>query len=301
LPCKINTSPNPGFPYRDFNVQRVVMKNPFAVSTWSVHRKLGYSFANGPGAASPFVKSDTWGTGECDLLRLPAELAARGYFRCEICHFHIGTLEPAALVEIRLAFEASGVVIQTLLVDDGDITNPVTRARDLEWMTQWIEAASHLGSEHVRVIAGKALPSPEALQRSVEGLQQLVAVGLKFDVPVVTENWFDLLSTPQAVHHVLDHVPGLGFMADTGNWTGASKYQDLRSIFARASLCHAKACLAPGLALDEADFADCLAAARAAHYSGPLTLIFADAGDEWQGLEVERQFIQRQPASFERA
>ena len=273
------------------------MQNPIAVSSWSVHRKLGYAYANGPGAPSPFVKSDTWGLGEFDLLQLPAELAARGYARCEICHFHIGSLEPAELAKIGRAFADSGVLIQTLLVDDGDITNLATRERDLAWIAQWIEAASHLGAGYVRVIAGKAMPLAEALALSVEGLARLVAVGRVFGVPVVTENWFDLLSSPQAVHHVLDLVPGLGFLADTGNWSGASKFDDLQSIFVRASLCHAKASLDTGFRLDEADFGACLVAARAANYSGPLTLIFADEGDEWQGLEAERQFIQRQPLS----
>jgi hypothetical protein len=28
-----------------------------------------------------------------------------------------------------------------------------------------------------------------------------------------------------------------------------------------------------------------------ADYQGPLTLIFDGEGDEWQGLDVERQFI----------
>jgi sugar phosphate isomerase/epimerase len=267
------------------------MQNPIAVSTWSVHRKLGYSFANGPDATLPFVKSDTWAAGEFGLLQLPAELARRGYFRCEICHFHIGSLEPDDLAEIVDAFAAHSVVIQTLLVDDGDLSNLETRERDLAWMERWIEVGALLKAENVRVIAGKAVPSPEALALAVDGLKRLVAVGHRLGISVVTENWFDLLGSPREVHHVLDHVAGLGFLADTGNWSGASKYDDLQSIFTRASLCHAKATLAPGLVLDSADFGACLGAAKRAGYSGPHTLIFADEGDEWEGLDVERQFI----------
>lgn len=270
------------------------MKSTIAVSTWSVHRKLGYSFANGPGKAAPFVRSETWGPGEFGILELPAELAQRGYVACEVCHFHIGSLDSADLHVIRERFARSGVVIQTLLVDDGDITNPATRDRDLSWIESWIAAGALLGAHNVRVIAGKAPPTPASLALAVDGLRRLVDAGERHGISVVTENWFDLVSTPAAVHHVLDAVPGLGFLADTGNWSGPGKYADLASIFARAKLCHAKAALAPGLMLDEADFSACLSAAREAHYAGPLTLIFADEGDEWQGLEVERQFIQRQ-------
>ena len=269
------------------------MQNPIAVSTWSLHHHLGYSFANGPADSAPFVKSDTWGKGRFDLMQLPRELAARGYQRCEICHFHIASLERSQLEALAKAFADSGVVIQTLLIDDGDLTNPATAARDKAWVARWIEAAAVLRAENARVIAGKSAATAETLAMSVAGLAEMVALGQELGVKVVTENWFDLLATPDAVHHVLDHVPGLGFMADTGNWSGHSKYEDLASIFARADLCHAKAAFGPGLTLDENDFSRCLAAARRGNYTGPMTLIFADEGDEWAGLAVERTFIRQ--------
>ena len=75
------------------------------------------------------------------------------------------------------------------------------------------------------------------------------------------------------------------------NWGGPTKYADLASIFARAQLCHAKASFMPGRKLDEADYGHCVSAAEGAGYSGPYTLIFADEGDEWEGLAKEREFI----------
>jgi sugar phosphate isomerase/epimerase len=269
------------------------MQNPIAVSSWSLHQTLGYAFANGPADGPPFERSEPWGSGQFDILQLPAELAKRGYHACEICHFHIGALERPALEALAQAFATQQVVIQTLLIDDGDLTNPATLARDKAWISRWIEAASILQAQHVRVIAGKAAPTPATLSMAVAGLREMVTLGERLGVHVVTENWHDLLATPTAVHHVLDHVPGLGFMADTGNWAGAAKYSDLTSIFARADLCHAKAHFEPGLALDQDDFSRCLQAACDAAYQGPMTLIFADVGEEWAGLETERQFIRQ--------
>ncbi len=246
-------------------------QNLIAVSTWSVHNLLE----------------------KIPLEALPAELAARGFGRVEICHFHLASQEIVYLRETAKLFRDHGVVIQTLLIDDGDITNPSTRDKDMAWISRWIESAAHLGAENARVIAGKAAPSEAALKSSVDGLKTLASLGVKHGVRVVTENWFETLSTPAAVHHVLDAVgPSLGFLADTGNWHGATKYADLQSIFARAELCHAKTSFASGLKLDEADNAKWLAAARAAEYKGPYTLIFADEGDEWQGLAIERKFIE---------
>jgi sugar phosphate isomerase/epimerase len=264
----------------------------FAVSTWSVHRLLGITYANGPGDDPSPSAQPTFGKGELSLMALPAALKRRGYDRAEICHFHLASHEPGYLGEVRDAFQQSGVTIQTLLIDDGDITNPATRERDMAWIGQWIEAAGHLGARHVRVIAGKSKPTPEALALSVDGLRSLAKTGAACGVRIVTENWFDTLSSPSQVHHVLDAVGSdLGFLADTGNWSGPGKYAALASVFPRAGLCHAKCSFGPALDMDSADYGKCLQAAADAGYAGPFTLIFESEGDEWQGLETERQFV----------
>jgi sugar phosphate isomerase/epimerase len=263
-----------------------------AVSSWSVHHLLGVTYANGPGKFPTGIPEPTFGPCTLEFLDLPAELARRGYHRAEICHFHLASLEPGYLKTVRDAFQKSGVVIQTLLIDDGDLTDSATRDRDLKWIASWIEAAAVLGVENARVIAGKAKPSPEALALSVDGLRAMAQLGKARGVRIVTENWFDLLSSPREVHHVLDKVgEQLGFLADTGNWHGATKYDDLKSIFARAELCHAKCGFGPGLAMDDGDFGHCMKAAAEAGYAGPLTLIFESPGDEWRGLDMEHKFV----------
>lgn len=263
-----------------------------AVSSWSVHNLLGVTYANGPGKIPTGLPEPTFGAGTLALLDLPAELVRRGYTRAEICHFHLANLEQGYLKSVRDTFQKSGVVIQTLLIDDGDLTDSATRDRDLKWIANWIEAASVLGAENARVIAGKAKPSPAALALSVDGLRAMAKLGKARGVRIVTENWFDLLSSPREVHHVLDKVGNqLGFLADTGNWHGATKYDDLRSIFARAELCHAKCSFGPGLAMNDTDYGQCMKAAAEAGYAGPLTLIFESPGDEWRGLDMEHRFV----------
>jgi sugar phosphate isomerase/epimerase len=248
--------------------------NPIAISTWSVHTLLQ----------------------NLALEDLPGELVKHGFGRVEICHFHLANQTPAYLRGLGQRFRDHGVVVQTVLIDDGDLTSPARRDKDLAWIMGWIESAHHLGAENARVVAGKAAPTPEALALSIAGLKTCAALGQRLGVRVVTENWFDTLSTPQAVHEVLDGVgPALGFLADTGNWHGSGKYADLQSIFARAELCHAKTSFVDGLRLDHSDNGRWLAAAQAAQYRGPYTLIFSEArsqlADEWAGLAIERQFI----------
>ena len=267
---------------------------PIAISTWSVHRLLGYAFANGPGSEEPFARSTAWGDGEISFAELPAALKQQGFNRVEICHFHLQSFEPSYLKEVGDAFRAQGITIQTLLIDDGDVTNPATRERDMAWIARLVSAAASLGAENARVIAGKSSPSPEALALSVSALKHMVAIGQSVGVRIVTENWFDLLATPREVFHVLDAVgSGLGFLADTGNWSGESKYEDLQAIFARAELCHAKADF-DGSRIDAIDFTRCMSAARAAGYAGPMTLIYGDDhGDEWASLAAERNIVRQ--------
>jgi sugar phosphate isomerase/epimerase len=268
----------------------------FAVSSWSVHNKLGLTHANGPGSIEPWRTENTFGEPQFSLHDLPDELAKRGYFRAEVCHFHIESFDREYLLSLKSAFATAGVTIQTLLIDDGDLSNPATHKRDLEWIKRWIKAAGLLGAENARVIAGKQPPSPEALGLAVEGLRQCAEAGRKAGVRIVTENWFDLLATPKEVNCVLDALDGeVGFLADTGNWRGPTKYADLEAIFARAELCHAKAYFtAPSSApdaLEVHDFGHSIDAASRAGYAGPFTLIFDSEGDEWAGLEAERRFI----------
>ena len=261
-----------------------------AVSSWSLHMALGIAHANGPAGSDTTPAVEKFGKPQIALLDLPAVLRAHGYARLELCHFHLAGLDPVYLEEVRSAFKDGGVTIQTLLIDDGDITNTTTRARDMAWINKMIGAAARLGAVHARVIAGKQKPTPEALALSVSGLTHLTNSAASHGVKLVTENWFDTTATPTEVHHIMDSVPGLGLLADTGNWSGPTKYADLASIFARAQLCHAKASF-NATTLDDKDYAACITAGESVGYKGPYTLIFADEGDEWQGLAKERELI----------
>jgi sugar phosphate isomerase/epimerase len=270
---------------------------PIAVSTWSLHRALGKPFGDGPDPAHPQVPERTLGLPVLTLHRLPKELAKRGYHRVELCHFHLAFSDmPSYFLSIRSAFEEAGVVIQTMLIDDGDLSNASTHKRDLKWIESWIKAAGLLGAKNARVIAGKQPPSPATLDLAIDGLRCCAAAGRKAGVRIVTENWFDLLASPAEVNYVLDALDGeVGFLADTGNWRGPTKYADLEAIFARAELCHAKAYFTAdpkgGPSLEARDFGHSMDAAARANYRGPYTLIFDSEGDEWAGLAAERQFI----------
>lgn len=264
-----------------------------SVSTWSLHRQLGRPDFYGPDDGKQIPVS-THGRGEISLLELPARVAEFGISTLELCHFHVPSLDKGYLNELRCALEEANVELFSLLIDHGDITHPEYADRDLAWIGEWIEIAGLLGASCARAIAGKAAPSTETLEMSGNGLQQLAARAEGNGVRLMTENWFSILSTPANVLTLLDRLDGaVGFCLDFGNWTGETKYADLKTIAPRADSCHTKAHFpAPG-EMDRDDYVQCLDLTQDAGFSGPHTLIYDGPGDdEWEGLSIEREVVQ---------
>ena len=263
-----------------------------AVSTWSLHRLMGTTYPHDLGSNEIGHPTESYGPVEESLLDLPAVLHNHGYHRLELASFHLPSRDAAYVEEFRAQLISNEVVLQTLLIDTGDITHPEHGARDTAWIANWIEIANELGAEHARIIAGKQAPTPETLDRSVAALKSLIEGNAGSSVRLVTENWFDLLGTAEHVNYVLDRLDGkLGLLADFGNWRGDGKYAELAQIFGRAELCHAKASFIDG-DLDADDYGKCVDLAEKAGYVGPYTLIFdSEIPGEWAGLEIERDFI----------
>src|SRR5438876_706942 len=100
-----------------------MMSNPhtdrLSVSTWSLHRALGVTFADAPDNGSR-ARQETFGPGTLSLLEVPARIAAMGIGTLEICHFQIPSRERAYLNELRSAIRQAGVRLLSVLIDNGD-------------------------------------------------------------------------------------------------------------------------------------------------------------------------------------
>ena len=267
------------------------LKKPrLSVSTWSLHRTLGRPPIYGPpGEPVDFRPVD----GALPLLALPARLADYGIHTLEICHFHLPSREPGYLVQLRNALEESGIQLYSLLIDGGDISNPGTAARDLDWTESWLDVAAELGACNARVSAGKSAPTGENIARSRAGFERLAGYTEGRNVCLMTENWHTLLSNAAVVNELLDSLDGrVGLCADFGNWSGPHKYDELAAILPRAESCHAKCSFMSQTGFDRDDFVRCLDLSRAAGFSGPYTLIYDGPGDdEWLGLDLEHDVV----------
>ncbi|HZS85989.1 MAG TPA: TIM barrel protein [Chloroflexota bacterium] len=263
-----------------------------SVSTWSLHRALGRPAHYGPEDEGRSGSQPT-STAEMSLLELPARVAAFGIHRLEMCHFHLPRTDAAYLDELRAALSGAGVELWQFLVDAGDITDSGVAARDLRWIAGWIEVAAQLDARRVRVVAGKAAPSEEALERSLAGFRQLLPLAQGHGLRLTTENWYGLLGSPAQVRRVLDALQGeVGLCLDFGNWDGPSKYDALAEIAPYAESCHTKARFASHLEMDRDDYVRCLDLVKASGFSGPHTLIYdGPDADEWAGLRLEAEVV----------
>ena len=233
------------------------------------------------------------------LLDIPAQAAAHGLSRLEICHFHFPSTDPGYLQDLRGALDDAGVTFFTLLIDTGDLTHPDRTRRQEEEVQigDWLDVAARCGAERARVIAGDATPEPDgiALAVSAAALGRLSRRASELGVRVVTENWHALLDRPQDVLALLEELEGqIGLMLDFGNWKGARKYDDLAQIAPYASSTHAKAHYPAAGQIDRADFTRCLDLCRDAGFSGPHSLIFdglLTEGGEWASLDAMQEIV----------
>lgn len=246
-----------------------------SLTSWSVH---------------PYLTDGT-----LPLTELPARAKAAGIATLEICHFHMTDHSPAGIAALRQAAAHAGVEIFSILIDAYDISqaDDALREHDINHVAHWIDRAAALGASHVRVIAGEA-PADDAaaLRRSITALTRLAAHGSARGVTVISENFKALAATPAnwlAIHSALGH----GGCADIGNFPAATRVSDFAQVIHNAASVHVKASYDDQGAIQPEQVQQCLAAAKAAGFAGPTTLVYDRPGDRWHGIAVLHDIVNR--------
>jgi sugar phosphate isomerase/epimerase len=187
---------------------------------------------------------------------------------------------------LRAALDTSGVTLDALLIDDGDLVSRDGAEAAEAWIGEWLETAIALGARRARVGAGKAAPSPDTIRASATRLVRLAASHP--DIRVVTENWWAMLPDADATLSLLQETgDAVGLLIDLGNWSGPDKYEELARIAPFAETCHAK-CRFSASGPDREDFRRSLQVLADAGFDGPLALIYdGPDDDEWACLDIE--------------
>lgn len=271
---------------------------PFlSLTTWSLHRNLGplrwtyWDEENKKQGTRMDEQPET-----VSLLELPHLLRDNGFHAMELCHFHLPETSKAYIHELRESIAQSGIRLYTLLADYGDITNPDEERReaDMDWMKKWIDIASALGAERIRIIAGDADPGDEkAFQLAAAQLHRLIDYASDKHVRIITENFHDLTSTAANCVSLLDACgEELGLTTDFGNFAGPGKLKELSTTIPRSESIHAKAITDEKGSLDEEEFRSCMELVRSGGYEGPITLVYDGPGDMWEGINRVKALVE---------
>lgn len=260
-----------------------------ALSTWTLDPLLAARYPSSPEANGGERATHT---GDLEIFDVPRAAREHGFDRLETPHFHL----PGGRAEqerFGTAAREAGVVLQTLLVDDGDVSHPEHSARDEAWIAGWIETAARIGFERVRIIAGQQEKTPETFARSLEAMKRLADRAHGHGLRASTENWYALLNSPEAVLSYLGRMEGrLGLCVDFGNWPADVEGPGLPLILPLAETTHAKAEIAPGGWLDEDRFRRQIGEATRVGFFGPHTIVADGPGDRWEHAVRLREILQ---------
>lgn len=133
-------------------------------------------------------------------------------------------LSPAELdylAQIKAAADRAGLPFGCLAVDGAHIYEPSPEARRAQQIKayRWLNIAEQLGTQQIRIDSGGPPEMPdEVLEIIVSGYNDLIPRARDKGMEIVIENHWGASRVPENVVRILEAVPGLGLLFDTGNW-----------------------------------------------------------------------------------
>ena len=125
------------------------------------------------------------------------------------------------LARIKAAANDAGLPFGCLAVDGAHIYEPSAEARQAQRIKayRWLNIAEQLGTQQIRIDSGGPAEMPEeVLEIIVSGYNDLIPRARDKGMEVVIENHWGASRIPENVVWILEAVPGLGLLFDTGNW-----------------------------------------------------------------------------------
>jgi len=237
-----------------------------------------------------------------DLLDVPAKVASHGFHSFDLDNYHLPTIEPSYLAELRFAFKESKVKLFQLLIDTGEVasTDPAERSASLKHIKRWMDIAVELGATGVRYVPGDSEPTPEAIRLSGEAFRELADYAGQCGVKPATENFRHMTLKAEDLLQVLElSEREYGLIADFGNARGPNKYDTLAQLLLHATSIHAWAEVDEDGDLITEDFRRCLTMARDNGFDGPIMLqsgypvdTFERTREVWTRMDEMRAEVQ---------
>ena len=125
------------------------------------------------------------------------------------------------LAQIKAAADNAGLPFGCLAVDGAHIYEATPEARRAQQIKayRWLNIAEQLSVEQIRIDTGGPTEMPEeVLEIIVRSYNDLIQRAGEKGMEVVMENHWGASRMPENVERIMEAVPGLGLLFDTGNW-----------------------------------------------------------------------------------
>jgi sugar phosphate isomerase/epimerase len=125
------------------------------------------------------------------------------------------------LARIKASADHAGLPFGCLAVDGAHIYEASPEARQANQIKadRWLNIAEQLGAEQIRIDSGGPPEMPEdVFEVIVAGYNDLIPRAGEKGIEVLMENHWGASRIPENVMRILEAVPGLGLLFDTGNW-----------------------------------------------------------------------------------
>ena len=125
------------------------------------------------------------------------------------------------LVRIKAAADSAGLPFGCLAVDGAHIYEASPEARQANQIKahRWLNIAEQLSAQQIRIDSGgPAEMTDDVLEVIVAGYNDLIPRAGEKGIEVVIENHWGASRIPENVIRILEAVPGLGLLFDSGNW-----------------------------------------------------------------------------------
>jgi sugar phosphate isomerase/epimerase len=125
------------------------------------------------------------------------------------------------LARIKAAADTAALPFGCLAVDGAHIYESSPEARQAQKIKahRWLNIAKQLGTGQIRIDAGGAPEMPEEMFKViVAGYNELLQRAGEKGMELIMENHWGASRMPENVVRILEAVPGLGLLFDTGNW-----------------------------------------------------------------------------------
>lgn len=242
-----------------------------------------------------FLCNSTWSfhkiiPGEMKFLEFPNKCAELGIPAVELLDFHFEKkgLDKSYLNKVKKTCKDAGVKLACYSIgNDFTILDPKERKKQIDYVKDAIKIANYLEAPVIRCFCGSQHITDEAMDRVIQGYQEVMNDAMKYNVVLAMENHWGLSVNPDNVVKIIKGVycpTHFGSTLDFGNWANPDRVLGAIKVAPFAKHAHAKSYVFDKKGEEpDINFKAIMAELKKNKYQGAVSIEFEGPEDQIQG------------------